>query len=70
MNSGMRFPKPATEVCLSVMQKPEELLENRRGPSIGPSGRREGREFRRDRVIGFFLNFYKGYSSAIATICQ
>ena len=29
MDPGMKCPKPDAEVCLSIMQKPEELLENR-----------------------------------------
>lgn len=66
----MECPKSEAEVFLSVMQKPKKLLDNTVSPSIGPSGRRGWEKFCHSRVIGFSLNFYKGYSSAIGSICQ
>lgn len=70
MNARMKRSKSDTEVRPVVMQKPEEFLENRVSPSIGPSGRRGGQKFCLNRVIGFFLNFYKSYSSAYTLVCQ
>lgn len=66
----MKCPKSYKEVFLSVMQKPKKLLENTVSPSIGPSGRHEGQLSCHGRIIGFSLNFYKGYSSASTRNCQ
>lgn len=56
----MRFPKPTTEVCLSVMQKPEELLENRSALQSVQAVDEEGRDSALIASSAFSLIFTKG----------